>query len=111
MQGSAAGFFDGAGNPLAGTLEREAEGEDRTTRTRTQDWGATLQLSHKGKIFGRGNRVTVGVAYDGHQTRFTQREADAELVPDARRRGHAADRRLRDGGGRPHPASRTSAST
>jgi iron complex outermembrane recepter protein len=79
--GSSVGFFDGAGNPLAGTLQREAEGEDRTTSTRSQDWGGTVQLSHKGKIFGHGNRVTAGVAYDGHQTRFSQREADAELVP------------------------------
>jgi len=79
--GSSAGFFDGAGNPLAGTLQREAEGEDRTTSTRSQDWGATLQLSHKGKVFGHGNRVTAGVAYDGHQSRFNQREAEADLVP------------------------------
>lgn len=80
-QGSSAGFFDGAGNPLAGTLQREAEGEDRTTSTRSQDWGATLQLSHEGKVFGHGNRVTAGVAYDGHQSRFNQREAEADLVP------------------------------
>jgi iron complex outermembrane receptor protein len=79
--GSSAGFFDGAGNPLAGTLQREAQGEDRTTSTRSQDWGATLQLSHKGKVFGHGNRVTAGVAYDGHQSRFNQREAEADLVP------------------------------
>jgi iron complex outermembrane recepter protein len=79
--GSSAGFFDGAGNPLAGTLQREAAGEDRTTHTRSQDWGATLQLAHKGKVFGHGNRVTGGVAYDGHQSRFNQREAEADLVP------------------------------
>lgn len=78
--GSSVGFFDAAGNPLTGTLEREAEGEERTTTTDTQDWGATLQLSHQGPILGRGNRVTLGVAYDGHQSRFTQREADADLV-------------------------------
>jgi outer membrane receptor protein involved in Fe transport len=80
-RGSSAGFFDGAGNPLAGTLQREARGEDRTTRTRSQDWGATLQLSHKGKVLGHGNRVTAGVAYDGHESRFTQREAESDLVP------------------------------
>ena len=79
--GSSAGFFDRAGNPLAGALQREAEGEDRTTSTRSQDWGTTLQLSHKGKVFGHGNRVTAGVAYDGHQSRFSQREAEADLVP------------------------------
>jgi outer membrane receptor protein involved in Fe transport len=83
-QGSSVGFVDGAGNPLAGTLEREAEGEDRTTRTRTQDWGATLQLSHKGQILGHDNQVTAGVAYDRHQTHFTQREAESVLVPKGR---------------------------
>ena len=79
--GSSVGFFDGAGNPLAGTLQRQAQGEDRTTSTRSQDWGGTLQLSYKGKILGHGNRVTAGVAYDGHQSRFSQREAEADLVP------------------------------
>jgi outer membrane receptor protein involved in Fe transport len=79
--GSSAGFFDGAGNPLGGTLGLQAEGEDRTTSTVTQDWGGTLQISHKGKIFGHGNGVTAGVAYDRHDSRFTQREAESALVP------------------------------
>jgi outer membrane receptor protein involved in Fe transport len=79
--GSSVGFFDGDGNPLAGALEREAEGEDRTTDTRTRDWGATLQLSHRGKVLRHDNRVTGGIAYDGHASRFTQREAQAALVP------------------------------
>lgn len=80
--GSAAGLFDEEGNPLTGDLEREADGEDRTTKTATQDFGGTLQLSHRGKIMGRGNRVTVGFAADRHETRFSQREAEADLVPD-----------------------------
>jgi iron complex outermembrane recepter protein len=80
-QGPAAGFFDADGNPLTGELEREAEAEDRTTETITQDWGATLQLSYKGTVFGRGNRATLGVAYDGHYSAFRQREAEAEFVP------------------------------
>jgi outer membrane receptor protein involved in Fe transport len=79
-QGSAVGFVDDAGNPLAGTLEREAEGEERITKTRTQDWGLTLQLQHRDKIFDRDNRLTVGVAYDGHTTRFTQSEAPSDFV-------------------------------
>jgi iron complex outermembrane receptor protein len=79
--GAAVGFFDSTGSPLAGTLERTAEGEDRTTRTHTQDWGATLQLAYRGSVLGHRNRVTAGVAYDGHATRFNQREAEAELVP------------------------------
>jgi len=49
-QGSAVGFFDEQGNALAGNLGLEAEGEDRKTTTKTNDWGATLQLQHRGKI-------------------------------------------------------------
>jgi outer membrane receptor protein involved in Fe transport len=79
--GSAAGFFDSAGNPLGGALQRTAEGEQRTTKTHTQDWGATLQLAQKSTLFGRRNQLTTGVAYDGHRTRFEQREAVADLVP------------------------------
>ena len=81
-QGSAAGFVDQNGDPLTGDLEREAEGEFRKTKTITQDWGTTLQLSYRGKILGHGNRVTAGVAYDGHRSHFAQENADAELVPD-----------------------------
>src|SRR5437867_1925359 len=80
-RGSAAGFFDARGNPLAGNLALDAEGEDRKTSTRTNDWGATLQLQYRGKIVGRDNRLTVGVAYDGHLTRFTQSEAPAAFAP------------------------------
>ncbi|VUZ84549.1 TonB-dependent siderophore receptor [Candidatus Methylomirabilis lanthanidiphila] len=80
--GLAVGFFDEDGNPLTGALEREAEGEDRTTRTRTDDFGGTLQLSHSGAIMGRTNRLTVGFAFDRHESHFSQREAESELVPD-----------------------------
>jgi outer membrane receptor protein involved in Fe transport len=81
-QGSASGFVDQNGQPLAGDLEREPDGQARQTTTTTQDWGTTLQLSYRGKVLGRGNQVTVGVAYDGHRTNFAQSEADADLVPD-----------------------------
>ena len=80
-QGSAVGFFDEQGNALAGNLGLEAEGEDRKTTTKTNDWGATLQLQHRGKIMGRDNRLTIGVAYDGHSTRFTQSEAPSAFAP------------------------------
>ena len=80
-QGAAVGFFDEQGNALAGNLGLEAEGEDRKTTTKTNDWGATLQLQHRGKIMGRDNRLTVGVAYDGHSTRFTQSEAPSAFAP------------------------------
>jgi iron complex outermembrane receptor protein len=83
-QGSAAGFVDQAGQPLTGDLERQPEGEARKTTTATQDWGTTLQLTYRGKILGHGNQVTAGVAYDGHESHFTQSEADADLVPDGR---------------------------
>lgn len=77
--GSAAGFFDAQGNPLAGALALEAEGQDRISKTLTHDWGVTLQLQHRDKIFDRDNRFTVGVAYDGHATRFTQKEAPSDF--------------------------------
>ena len=80
-QGSSDGFVDGQGRPLSGELEREAEAEERATRTFTQDWGVTLQLSHKKTIFNRANRLTVGVAYDGHSSLFNQSEGDAVFVP------------------------------
>jgi iron complex outermembrane recepter protein len=80
-QGSAVGFVDEAGNPLTGELERESEAEDRTTRTVTSDWGTTLQLSYRGTILGRSNRATLGFAYDGHESRFTQSEAEGAFVP------------------------------
>jgi iron complex outermembrane recepter protein len=86
-QGSAGGFVDQNGRPLTGDLEREAGGEARTTKTTTQDWGTTLQLSYRGKLLGRGNQATVGVAYDGHQSNFTQSEADASFVPDGNSTG------------------------
>jgi outer membrane receptor protein involved in Fe transport len=88
-EGSSAGFVDEDGNPLAGDLAREAEAEDRTTQTLTDDWGATLQLSHRGRLFGRGNRATFGTAYDRHESRFTQREAEAEFAPRGRSVGIA----------------------
>ena len=75
------GLVHRRGRPLEGDLERDAEAEFRATKTRTDDWGVTLQLSHKGRIFGLGNQVTGGVAYDGHRARFRQSEAEAEFVP------------------------------
>jgi len=81
-QGSAQGLVDSRGRPLVGDLEREAEGEYRKTRTNTQDWGVTLQLSYKGPVLGRSNRVTAGVAYDGHSSHFTQSEAEGIFRPD-----------------------------
>jgi outer membrane receptor protein involved in Fe transport len=91
-QGSAAGLVNDQGEPLGGELEREAEGEFRTTRTTTDDWGLTAQLSHRGAIVGRRNQITGGVAYDGHRTGFTQSEADADLVPDGNSTGlHQTD--------------------
>jgi len=79
-RGSGVGFFDARGNPLGGALELEAAGQDRITRTRTQDWGVTLQFQHRGQIFDRDNRLTLGFAYDGHATRFTQSEAPSDFV-------------------------------
>jgi len=80
-RGSAVGFVDAQGNPLAGTLGLDADAETRRTKTRTQDWAVTLQLQHRDKLFDRDNRLTAGVAYDGHATRFTQSEAPSDFAP------------------------------
>ena len=104
-QGSAAGFFDASGTPLTGELEREAEAERRTTETITQDWGTTLQLSYKGKIFGRGNKVTLGVAYDGHSRPSPSARPRRSSFPHGNSTGVRAHRAPRDRSGRPHPAA------
>jgi len=83
-QGSSEGLLDRRGQPLDGELEREVEGEFRATRTVSQDWGITSQLSYKGTIVGHGNQGTGGVAYDGHRSDFTQSAAEADLVPEGR---------------------------
>ena len=110
-QGSSAGLVDGAAIRSTATSSARPRARTGRRRPRSQDWGTTLQLSYKGKIFGHGNRVTAGVAYDGHQSRFTQREADADLVPGWQQRGHAADRRRSRRRWTSAPPSRTSAST
>src|SRR5262249_49595254 len=74
-------LFDSQGNPLAGNLTLDSEGEEHKTRTQTNDWGVALQLQYRGKIMGRDNRFTVGTAYDGHSTRFTQSEAPSVFAP------------------------------
>ena len=66
------------------------EGELRKTKTVTQDWGTTVQLSYRGKILGHGNRVTAGVAYDGHQSHFTQ-EKPKQSSSQRQQRGVSAE--------------------
>lgn len=78
--GSAAGFFDADGNALLGALERDTEGEDRTTSTESETWGGTLQLSRQGQLFGHGNSATIGFAYDQTDSRFTQSEREGDIV-------------------------------
>ena len=79
----ALGLCEGSAAPFGGVgeLELEVEGEDRTTQTDTDGYGGTLQLSHQATFFGRANSATVGFAYDGNDTDFTQDEAEAELFP------------------------------
>ncbi|MGH8588174.1 MAG: TonB-dependent receptor, partial [Gammaproteobacteria bacterium] len=70
----ALGLCEGAAAPFGGfgELELEVEGEDRTTGTNTDGYGGTLQLSHQATFFRRANSITVGFAYDGNETDFTQ---------------------------------------
>ncbi len=55
-EGSAAGFVDQNGQPLSGSLEREAEGQARATKTATQDWGTTLQLTYRERSWAAATR-------------------------------------------------------
>ncbi len=60
-------------------LEREAEGEERTTLTRTDTVGGGLQLSHQGSLGGRDNHIIIGFAYERHKTKFQQSEGEGAL--------------------------------
>jgi len=100
-QGSAAGFVDGQGNPLAGNLARESAGELRRTKTVTQDWGTTLQLSYRGAVLGHGNRATFG------SPTMDTRQASPSATPRQSsprwpERGRPAAWPLRDDSGRSH---------
>ncbi len=86
-EGSAASFFDGGGNPGFGDLEREVEGEDRTTETDTGTWGFSLQGTNEAQILGFGNSLTLGFSYDRSDTRFKQNEAEAEIFEQGLSRG------------------------
>lgn len=80
-EGSSDSYFDEAGNPLTGGgLEREPEGEDRRTATDSRSRGGTLQLSRRGTLLGFSQRLTLGLAYDTSDNRFTQAERGGEVV-------------------------------
>jgi iron complex outermembrane recepter protein len=86
-EGPAGAFFDANGIPGLGELEREVEGEDRTTLTKTDTWGIALQLTHEGKVFGYGNSLTIGFSYDRSRTDFNQQEAESEIFVQGLSRG------------------------
>ncbi len=86
-EGSAADFFDEDGNVGAGELEREVEGEDRTTKTDTDTGGISLQSTFDARWFGHGNSLTIGFSYDRSDTDFRQDEAEAELFEQGLSRG------------------------
>lgn len=64
-----------------GDLEvaRELGAELRGTNTDTDGLGGTLQISHDGSLFGRKNDLTLGLAYEQNDTRYTLRETAATL--------------------------------
>ncbi|MGH9196220.1 MAG: TonB-dependent receptor, partial [Acidimicrobiia bacterium] len=86
-EGPAVDFFDPDGNPGAGELEREVEGEDRTTKTDTDTWGISLQSTFDARWFGHGNSLTIGLSYDRSDSDFRQDEAEAELFEQGLSRG------------------------
>ncbi len=86
-QGPAAEFFDPDGNPGAGELGREVEGEDRTTKTDTDTWGISLQSTFAAPWLGHDNSLTIGFSYDRSDTDFRQNEAEAELFEQGLSRG------------------------
>jgi iron complex outermembrane receptor protein len=85
----AVGLCEGSAAPIGGVgeLELRVEGEDRTTQTDTDGYGGTVQLSHQATFFARANSVTVGFAYDGNDTDFTQDQAEADLFRKGLARG------------------------
>jgi len=76
------GLCEGAAAPFGGVgnLGREAEGEDRTTRTESDTFGGSVETSHTGRLAGRGNNFSFGVAYDQSNNLFLQGEAEADLI-------------------------------
>jgi len=76
------GLCDGAAAPFGGVgmLDREAEGEDRTTDTTTDTFGGAFQITHTGSIADKANSFSFGLAYDQSNNHFEQAEAEADLV-------------------------------
>lgn len=52
-----------------GTSTRGPYADQDHTTTHTESYGASLQLEHRGEIFGQLNRVVVGGSFDGGNTR------------------------------------------
>lgn len=66
-------------DPATQEAELEAEGENRTTKTETDNWGGTLQFSHDSPLAGKENTFVIGASYDKATTDFTVAEAEGEL--------------------------------
>ncbi|MDQ7072273.1 MAG: TonB-dependent receptor [Gammaproteobacteria bacterium] len=84
--------LDGNGNPLhpalcTGVNVLEAEGEDRTTQTETDNWGGTFQISHDSELFGKNNSFVIGSAYDKAETDFKVALTESTLFNDGLSRG------------------------
>lgn len=66
-------------DPTTQEAELEAEGENRTTKTETDNWGGTLQFSHDSQLAGKENTFVLGASYDKATTDFIVAEAEGEL--------------------------------
>ncbi len=64
-----------------GEIEYEREPVINRSSTRTDGFGATLQLAYSGTVLGRDNRAILGTDYAGGRTNFRQSRQDAVLRP------------------------------
>jgi len=53
-----------------------------TSKVDTDGYGGSVQYSYLGKVFGRGNQLTIGVSFDYGRTDFSQASQFADFTPD-----------------------------
>jgi outer membrane receptor protein involved in Fe transport len=78
------GLCDGAGDPdaCAAAALADETGANHTSHTDQRRWGATLQLTYTGHVFGRDNSFTTGASHDDGRSDFVQSQQQAALTAD-----------------------------
>ena len=72
---------DRGGNPIPQFLNAGPYSQlDRQT-TNTNGYGASVQVTHKGELLGRPNRLIAGASFDGADTMFSASTAVGGLTP------------------------------